>query len=98
MSTLQDSFPTFLCACPAWLAPHWPDTTALHPRLPQMCSDARSYEVKAALQIQRDPASNVMAEGGKVAGSAPNFRLGVLPIFNSSVPPLTISACLNQTC
>jgi hypothetical protein len=36
-------------------------------------------------------------EGGKLAGSAPSSLLGMLPIWRSNTPPLTMSACRTQT-
>src|SRR5450756_446747 len=49
------------------------------------------------MDLARHIGPSKRVDGGKSAGLAPSFSLGVLPICNSSVPPLTMSACLNQT-
>jgi len=47
-------------------------------------------------QCPNAPGSLFRDAGGKVAGSLPSEWLGALPIWNSIVPPLTISAWRNQ--
>ncbi len=88
--------------------PAWPAVFSVHatrlrsalaPRWNSFISNHESGNSCGVVLRVRNPSAGrqELIDGGAASSLAPNSRFGWLPMVNTNVPPLTMSACLNHT-